>query len=96
MGVKVKGYLTFKEIIGERIIQVDESQIMTLMDLVLKLAEECAGQFRKTILDPETGGVQRQIAILINGQHHTHLPMGLETILKDGDEIAIFPPLAGG
>ncbi|MGD8857203.1 MAG: MoaD/ThiS family protein [Chloroflexota bacterium] len=40
--------------------------------------------------------VSRQVAILVNGRHYSHLPNGLNTKLKDGDDVALFPPIAGG
>ncbi len=42
--------------------------------------------------DHELPGVQ----ILLNGRHYRHLPLGLDTILADGDFVAIFPAVAGG
>jgi molybdopterin converting factor small subunit len=48
------------------------------------------------ILDPETSRTRPHAAILINGNHYTHLPDGLDTRLKDGDEVSIFPAMAGG
>ncbi|MGD8807216.1 MAG: MoaD/ThiS family protein, partial [Chloroflexota bacterium] len=46
--------------------------------------------------EPEYGMVSRQVAILVNGRHYSHLPNGLNTKLKDGDDVALFPPIAGG
>ena len=34
--------------------------------------------------------------ILLNGIHMRHLSAGENTVLKDGDQVSIFPPLAGG
>lgn len=36
------------------------------------------------------------MALIINGRSYRNLPDQLETELQDGDEVAIFPPMAGG
>ncbi|MFW9830605.1 MAG: ubiquitin-like small modifier protein 1 [Candidatus Thorarchaeota archaeon] len=66
----------------------------TVYDLIMVLCEEYGSGFCETILD-EKGNLRRYIKILINGRG-LHVLQGLETLLSDGDEIAIFPPVAGG
>jgi len=44
----------------------------------------------------DSGGLQRAVGVLVNGVHCAHSPEGLETVLHAGDEIAVFPPMAGG
>jgi len=43
----------------------------------------------------EKGRVQSYIQVLLNGTSFTAL-QGLVTKLKDGDRVAIIPPVAGG
>lgn len=45
-----------------------------------------------TILDMFTISKETKLIILINGSPH----QTRETLIKDGDTVAIFPPLAGG
>jgi len=47
------------------------------------------------IFDPETQTLSSEVAVVIN-DHLNHFSQGLETKLKDGDRIFIFPYLAGG
>ena len=54
------------------------------------------GEFLDSIHDLKVQGTHFRIAVLVNGRHYTHLAEGLATTLADGDEIAIFPPMAGG
>ncbi len=96
MIIRVKGYLTFREVIGDRQVHVDEGVTFTIDDLIARLAQECGPEFNQMVFDPETKGVSRYVAILVNGRHHTHLPDRLNTVLVDGDEVSIFPPIAGG
>ena len=97
MKIKVRGYLTFRNSIGKRLFYEDEREFFTLGDLLRKLSKEgFGGELEGMILDPETSRSRPHIAILINGNHYTHLPDGLDTRLKDGDEVSIFPPIAGG
>ena len=96
MPVKVRGYLTYKPIIGEQSINVREGETLTLVGLLTLLAVQSNQDFMQLIFEPEAQLLSDQVAVLINGRSYTNLPDGLETILKDGDEVSIFPPIAGG
>jgi molybdopterin converting factor small subunit len=52
-------------------------------------------QFLGSIFDTETQSLSDEVAIVINDQID-HFSRGLETNLKDGDRILIFPFIAGG
>ena len=52
-------------------------------------------QLAGPIFDPETQSLSSEVAMLIN-DHLDHFSQGLETKLKNGDRIFIFPYLAGG
>jgi molybdopterin synthase sulfur carrier subunit len=41
------------------------------------------------------GNRSSRYAVLINGVHIDNLE-GMQTVLKDGDRVSIFPPVAGG
>ena len=96
MPIKVRGYLTFREIIGERSIAIAEGETLTINDLLLRMSEDLDQRFRETIYDPRTKILGEHVAVIVNGRSYHNLPDKLETLLKDGDEVAIFPPMAGG
>ena len=48
------------------------------------------------VFAPESQDLSQHIIVLVNGRHVSHLPNGLSTELNDGDEVALFPPIAGG
>jgi molybdopterin synthase sulfur carrier subunit len=96
MEIRVKGYLTFRDVIGDLSIQENEPESYTLKHLLEKLTQQFKEKSGYDILDSDNEGVRENIAVLLNGIHYSHLPDKLETELKDGDEVAIFPPIAGG
>lgn len=96
MMIKVKGYLTFRKIIGEMTIQEFEVLDLTIIELLRHLSRQLGEVFSSLIFETGTENVSRSIAILVNGVHYSHLPEKLETRLQDGDQVAIFPPIAGG
>jgi molybdopterin synthase sulfur carrier subunit len=93
--IRIRGFLTFKESIKDQFLELERATI-SLKDLLEKLCREQGDELRRTIFDVETGQVHRHISVLVNGRHYTHLPDRLQTVLKDGDEVDIFPPIAGG
>lgn len=96
MPIKVKGYLTYKEIVGEQLISVENGESLTVIGLLNLLAGELDQEFSHSIFDPQTNELHEYVAVIVNGRSYTNLPDELETELKDGDEVAIFPPIAGG
>ena len=94
MKVKVKGYLTFKRSIGEQILEFTDQEAVTLRELLVRIS--LGHQPADSLFNGDTGTVDHRAVILVNGRHHSHLPDQLDTLLKDGDEVAVFPPLAGG
>ncbi len=59
------------------------------------LGHLCAGndQLRATIFDGEA--LRPYVRVMINGRD-INLESGLDTAVADNDQIAIFPPIAGG
>jgi len=92
MGISVRGYLTFKPLIGKRNVDTGPDG-MTLKELLGLLKREIGEDFEVVVADVEKKVNDRSIVILVNGRN---LEKGLNTQLKEGDEIAIFPPMAGG
>jgi sulfur-carrier protein len=96
MEIQVKGYLTFKLLLGEQKLFFNDSQPPTLRDVLEELFKKHSPDLEKFLIDPQSGELSRQASVLVNGRHHSHMDGGLESKLKEGDQVAIFPPLAGG
>ena len=69
---------------------------ITLRELLDMLCKEFGDDLKSQVFDPKTNKVSNMLKVLVNGRHYTTLPSKLETCLQDGDEIAMFPPVAGG
>ena len=96
MVIRVRGHLTFRKIIGTCQYDFPDEEPLRLYDFMRFLASEVGGEHGGSIFDEENGTVGPYIAIMLNGRHYNHLPDKLNTIMKDQDEVSIFPPGAGG
>ena len=65
----------------------------SLRSLLTRLAERISN-FSEAVFDPQTQSLSSEVSILIN--NHINLSQGLDTKLKDGDQILFLPILAGG
>ena len=96
MKITVKSFLTLREVMGglaEFEMEINDISIGELLDqLCDRFGEGLAAQ----VFDGGTNKVSHLLRVLINGRHYTTLPEQLNTRLKDGDEVAIFPPVVGG
>jgi molybdopterin synthase sulfur carrier subunit len=96
MKIKIKGYFNFKKVIRNLGISEMEMAGGTLIGLFDVLSDRFGDEFTDLSYDLRTKRVRGDIRILLNGRHIVHLPKGMETELKEGDEVALFPPVAGG
>ena len=96
MKIRVKGYFNFKKAVRKLGISEIEMAGGTLIGLFDVLSDRFGEEFTDLIYDSRTKKVRDDIRILLNGRHIVNLPKGLDTELKEGDEIALFPPVAGG
>jgi len=96
MRIKVTGYLTLREVIGNQPFKEIEADSISVQGLLGQLSLEFGDDPAHIIPCSEGEGASRHIIVLVNGRHCAHLPDGLDTQLTEGDEVAIFPPVAGG
>jgi thiosulfate/3-mercaptopyruvate sulfurtransferase len=75
---------------GQTKIQIDASTLQEAIDH----ADEAYPGFRERVLDSD-GQVKRFINVFVNGVDVRKL-QGRETPVKDGDEVAVIPAMAGG
>lgn len=95
MKVTVRFFTTLREIVGKS----EEKFTLGANDLtvgeLLKFLEEKYGKpFREYVYDWK-GEVKSYLQFLVNGRSITTL-QGMETKLKEGDTLAIIPPVGGG
>ena len=96
MKINIRGFLTFRNVMEAQAVFDYDGDSLTVDDLLYELSDRYGEDFRNMIFDPETNGLSRHIRILVNGRHYSQLPGKLNTQLHEGDDISLFPPLAGG
>jgi MoaD family protein len=96
MRVHVKGYLTYRNLVGDRWISSEAERTLSIRELLESLCEQVGQTLTDQLFDADSGSLRARVAILVNGRSMTSLPDGLDSLLADQDEVAIFPPLMGG
>jgi len=92
--VKVKFFTTLREITGKREEQIELTRSVTVETLLGQLAKAYGKDFQDYVYD-ELGNVRGHLQLLVNGNSITAL-QGLKTKLREGDQLAILPPVGGG
>jgi molybdopterin synthase sulfur carrier subunit len=95
--VSVRFFTSLRETVGkkEETLAFSEGSKVTV-DAVLKaLAQRYGKSFADYLYDEKTGEVKGFLQFLVNGKSVVALN-GLQTELKDGDVLAILPPVGGG
>ncbi|MEM2111613.1 MAG: MoaD family protein [Candidatus Bathyarchaeia archaeon] len=96
MRVRVKYFTTLRELAGSAVEEMEIDDGATLADLIKKIALKYGEEARKYLYYGSNGGnVDPSIYFLINGTNARTLS-GLNTKLKDGNIVAIVPPIGGG
>jgi len=93
LGIRVKFFAALWEITGEKEVELDGTN-MTVREVLQKLIERYGETFKKEIMDNDDK-VKDHYVILVNGRNIVFLD-GINTKVKDGDLISVFPPVGGG
>ncbi len=93
MVVTVKLFANFREAAGKD--QEIVEGMTDLPSLLDELVRRFGNKFERQLYSPREHKVRGTVNVMINGIR-VDLQRELKTSLKDGDVVAIFPPVAGG
>lgn len=84
-----------KEVIGQRLTEIELPHESTVEGFLTYMRKRWGDELSNRLFDPESGAVLPHVRIMVNGQTIDFLE-GMETSLKEGDEVLILPPASGG
>ncbi|MGQ9530047.1 MAG: MoaD/ThiS family protein [Candidatus Bathycorpusculaceae bacterium] len=84
----------FRTIASKNKLSIKIGEPTSLRDVIKKIVEEIPN-LKHVLVDPELEDPRPNALILVNGKEISVLK-GLETMLKDGDEIVLIPVIHGG
>lgn len=90
MEIELRFFANFREVVGQKTVHREFDDEARAGDVLRALREEFP---EMDLFEGEQ--LREYLTILRNGQDITHID-GLETTLSDGDELSVFPPVAGG
>jgi molybdopterin synthase sulfur carrier subunit len=92
MRVQVKAFAGFRELLGPDLV-LDLPEGSTLSGLLEGLGRRSPG-IQEALFDDQ-GTPRRSVIIMVNKKRQTRAEFGSRE-LHDGDEVAVYPPVAGG
>ncbi len=92
MKITVRYLAQIKHAAGVSIEQIEAAPDRTVREFVVDLAEQRAGPLRDALLNPD--GNPRRSVLLFVGERQ--VAAGEDVSLRDGDELLILSPIAGG
>ena len=97
MQVKVRFFTSLREIVGkkEEALSYPAGEKVTVDKVLKTLAEKYGNPFTEYVYNGKTAQPKGFLQFLVNGNSTTTLD-GLATELKDGDVLAVLPPVGGG
>ena len=81
MKINIKFFASYKEALGREQIEVELEEDSTANDLLAMLRHDY----------PKLGNLMETLVVSINLEYAS-----FDTVLKEGDEVALLPPVSGG
>ena len=94
MRVQVKFFTSLREITGKKTDEIQLTDKINVKERLTLLSEKYGKNFQEYTYN-KNGKVQGFLSFLVNGKNINVLE-GFDTKLKQGDTIAILPPVGGG
>ena len=93
--VEVRFLGTFQRLSGKKRIQLKLKEPVTVRDVVTKLNETFSSEFKRVLVDSQLDDPRPNALILVDGKEISAV-QGLETEVKDSQEIVLVPMVHGG
>ncbi len=85
----------FQKLSGKKRFRMELEEPVTVREVVMKLTESFSSEFKSVLVDSELGDPRPNSLILVGGKEISAL-QGLDTEVKDKDEILLVPMVHGG
>ncbi len=95
MKITLHTILGLKQIVGQRLTEIDLPQGARVEDFLVYMKETWGDKLAGQLFDPISGAVLPYVRIMVNGQTIDYLEF-MQTPLQEGDEVLILPPVSGG
>ena len=95
ISITVKPFAMLRDFLKTKEFMVELNGNPIVKNLLEELFQRFGEKLREKIMDPVSNQVRHHWVILVNG-HSIKSLQELDTPLKEGDEVLIFPPVAGG
>lgn len=93
--VKISAILTIKEVLGQGSLEFSVPKGSSIHDTLLSMSKKWGKKLESLIFNSD-GSLLPYIRVMVNGRDLEFLENKIDTILTEGDEILILPPVAGG
>jgi len=95
MKVMLHTILGIKDVVGQRLTEIEIPDGSTVDDFLKYVKERWGVELATRLFHPDSMEVLPYVRVMVNGQSINFLE-GMETPLKEGDEVLILPPASGG
>ena len=93
--INVRTILELKEIFGQDRFEVSLVDGSTFGDFLEKITQDWGDEMASRLFEPGRSKLLAHIQLMVNGRSFRLLD-NMKTVLQDGDEITILPPVGGG
>ena len=93
--IKIRTILKLKKIIGKGAVEFSVEEGTILEAALDKMVERFGKELESSLFSSQDRSLLQHIRLMVNGRDIAFLN-GLQTVLREGDEILILPPVAGG
>ncbi|HSW38422.1 MAG TPA: MoaD/ThiS family protein [Acidobacteriota bacterium] len=95
MEITIHTILGIKKALGGKYTSIDLPDGSTVADVFSVMKERWGEKLTPQLFNQESGKINDHLRIMVNGQAIPYLN-GMETGLKEGDEVLILPMISGG